>query len=330
MEKEMLLDRINEIAKSYNWINEDGGIEIFCDYRDELADCTIKKIMKSENLREAFDELMSEWASDYAAEYGEPELINEIKNDLSAEALECFEEYEEEVLEYIRENYYFYYPEKHFNKNVHVNIMVDTGDMNYDFTCNNILNWYGRNGYGCGGDIDDNSSILWLAKTQDKEKELRRACKRQYRNNGNYTDRKKESDKFIESVIQELENLPSHMAGLTFLVSMPLFDLFKLHDIINTEKELNKSYIAEERKGTSYITLGKETMCGLFDCWHGGGSVLEIELDKDVKLPIKYIFDAWVDGTKPYGWDIDEVYGLVSSAWRKTLKEICCIESEVI
>ena len=329
MKKEKLFDRIKEITNSLTMVDDDGGIEIFCDYRDELSKHTIKDIMMSDNPREAFENLMTELAWEYEVEYGNIELRDEIKSHLTEDELECWEENEDEVDEYIRENYYFYYPVEHFNKDVCVNIMVDTGNMNYDFTCDNILNWYGCHGYGKNGEIGNNSSVLWLAKTQNKATELRKACKKQYRNDGNYVDRDKESDKFIESVIQELENLLSHMASITFLVKMPLFGLFKLKEAMNAEKDLNKSYDAEERKGTGYIVLGKETMCGLFDCWSGGGSVLEIELDKDVKLPIKYIFNAWVDGTRPYGYDVDEVYGLVGSAWKESLKEICAMEREV-
>lgn len=62
-------------------------------------------------------------------------------------------------------------------------------------------------------------------------------------------------------------------------------------------------------------------MCGLYDPWSGGGSVLEIELDKDVKLPIKYTIFC-VEGCKMHGYDIDEVYGLIGSCWKETIKEI--------
>lgn len=328
MKLEDLYKRIEEITSNMCWINEDNGIEIFCNYDDELSDCTIKEIMSSDNPRQTFEDTLSEWADNYEWEYGRNEFVKEIKAKLSEEEIEFWEENEQEVSDYISENYYFYYPQNHFNKDVYVDIMVDTGDMNYDFTCNNILNYYSR---GCNGEIDKNSSILWLAKTQKKATKLRKACKAQYRNDGYYVDREKETDKFIESVIQELENATSHMNGLTFLVKMKLFVLFDLKEAIKVEEKLNDYYTAEDRKGKGYIILDKSTMCGLFNTWSGGGSVLEIELDRDVKLPIKYIFNAWVDGNKPYGWDIDEVYGLCGSAWRETLKGIYPMkESEVM
>ena len=331
MTKEQLFERIKEITNADICVNDDGGIEIYVDYRDELCDSAIKDIMRADDPRQVFEETLCEWAYDYAWQYGWSHFKEDIKSELTDEELECWEENSSEVDDYLQENYFFYYPASHFNKDVCVNIMVDTGDMNYDFTCNNILNWYGRNGYGNKGEIDRDSSILWLAKTQKKATKLRKACKNYYREDGDYVNRAADTDTFIESVVRELENLTSHMAGLTFLVKMPLFDLFELKEAMKAEEHLNKSYYAEKRKGTGYIVLGKETMCGLFNTWSGGGSLLEIELDNDVKLPIKYIFNAWVDGTKPYGWDIDEVYGLVGSAWKETVKEICPMkESEVV
>ena len=329
MTKEQLFLRIKEITDGMFGIDEDGGMEIYCDYNDELSDETIKDIMQSNNPMEVFNDTLADWAMDYAIEYGENEFEKDIKKELTEEELECWEENEESVWDYLRDNYYFYYPSDHFNKNVEVNIMVDCGNMNSDFTRDNVLNWYGTSGgYGSNGNFDKYSSMLWLAKTQGKATKLRKQTKKVYDHvtddniDDDYLNRpKEERDKFIESCIQEMENLPSHMSSITFLVSMPLFDLFALKDAMKSEEEMNKSYTPEQRTGKGYIVLDKSVMCGLYDSWQGGGSVLEIELDKDVKLPLKYIFDAWVDGTKEYGYDVGEVYGMYSSAWRDCLKE---------
>ena len=72
-------------------------------------------------------------------------------------------------------------------------------------------------------------------------------------------------------------------------------------------------------------------MCGLFDVWSGGGSLLEIELDKDVVLPIKCIWHAEIEtGKSEYGYSVNSVYGLVGSAWDGTVKEIHCMTEEEI
>ncbi len=317
---ENLKDRVMEIIKGSCYVNEDGGIEIYTDYRDrDLSNRTIKEIMDSNNPREAFDEMINDWAMDYAIDYGEDELEKNIREKLTDEEEDLFTENFDEIWEMVRENTYFYYDGNDFNNDVCVNIMVDCGNWNYDCTCDNVLNWYGNSG---DGNIPAESSMLWLAKTQGKATKLRTACKKQHRNDGYYVDREKEMDKFIESCVQEFENLPSHMGTVTFLVKMNLFQLFDLIELQNKEYDEKGKYDPRKNeKSKSYIIIGKETMCGLYDSWNGSGSVLEIELDKDVKLPIKYCVFC-VDECKMHGYDVGEVYGLCSSAWRDTLKEI--------
>ena len=399
---ETIQSRLKEIIEKEEYTNEDGGIEMYLDYRDTLSKETLYNIMTADNPREYFNELISDWTIDGSLYY-EDELEKKIKNNLTEDEKDFFEENEDELREWFRENYYFYYDSEHYNKTVKVNIMLDTGNLNYDCTCDNILNYCGN------GVIDKDSSILWLARQQKKVGLLRKAIKKVL--NGEvkpvektYTIREavdylksccdnlpygegfagrmggipytkqwaklklsllddmddetiieekyieewsevlgvkivvdnepkpeEEPDKFIESCIQELENLPSHMATLTFLVNMKLFDYFELREAMESEKELNDSYVLEDRKGKGTITISKDTMCGLFDVWSGGGSVLEIKLDKDVVLPIKCIWKAEIEtGKSEYGYSVDSVYGLVGSAWDGTVKETHYMKPEKI
>ena len=160
--------------------------------------------------------------------------------------------------------------------------------------------------------------MLWLARQFKKTTEFRKACKdinKGFPFFSNYP--------FITSVVEELENSTSHMATMTFLVKMTLFEYLELRDAMLKEDELNDSYIYEKRTGNGYIKIGKETGCGLFNPWQGGGSLLEIELPDDLKIPIKAIFAAEIDVNKSkYGYSVMDVYGLCKSAWKKTLKEI--------
>ncbi len=317
---EKLKDKVMEIIKNISYVNDDGGIEIYLDYRDtELSKNTLKDIMDSPKPRERFTEIINDWAVDYDIEYGEDELVKDIKNELIDEEIELFEENSEDILEMIRENVYFFYNENEFNNDVCVNIMVDCGNGNYDYTCDNVLNWYGNSGNGI---IPNESSMLWLAKTQGKATKLRKACRKIHRKDGYYVEREIQEDKFIESCIQEFENLPSHMGTITFLVKMKLFQLFDLIELKEREHDESGKYDPRKNKNSkSYIVLGKETMCGLYNPWDGGGSALEIELDRDVKLPIKYA-EFCVDGCKTRGYDVGEVYGMCESAWENTLKEV--------
>ena len=314
-----LKERIKEIVENNFRPNDDGGIEIYCHYDDELSDRTIKKIMQSDNPRQTFSETL--WEFDDSYEWSN--LFDTVKRELKDNDEELYLNNQTEMSDFIYETYSFYYPEEHFNKSVKVNIMLDTGNLNYDFTCDNVLNWDGQHS---GGEFDNNSSMLWLAKQQGKATLLRKCCKESMRKwklgEQRYKETTECTDKFVISAMQELANLTSHMGVMTFLVEMELFDLFKLKEAIALEEELNNSYELEKRKGTGYIVLDKSTMCGLFNTWSGGGSVLEIDCEKDIKIPIRCIWDAVVDGTKIYGYDVDEVYGLMGSAWQDTLKEI--------
>lgn len=317
---EKLQNKVMEIIKGLSYVNEDGGIEIYTDYRErELSRQMLSDIMNSDNPREYFEEILNDWAMDYSIDYGDDELEKDIKMKLTEEETNLFDENSNEMWDIIRENTYYYYNENDFNNDVKVNIMVDCGNRNYDYTCDNILNWYGNSG---SGSIPKESSMLWLAKTQGKATALRKACKKQHRNDGHYADREKEKDSFVESCIQEFENLASSMGTVTFLVRMSLKQLLDLVELQKKEYDENAKY--DPRKNTkskSYIVLDKKTECGLFDTWGGGGSVLEIELDKDVKLPIKYAIFC-VEGCRMYGYDIDEVYGLVGECWKETVKEV--------
>ena len=315
---ETMQARLKEIIKANEYPNEDGGIEMYLDYRDTLSNNTLYDIMTSDNPREYFDELINDWTFDSSLYY-EDELENTIRKKLSdEEKIFCLQN-KDELNDWFHDNYYFYYDTDHYNETVKVNIMLDTGNANSDFTRDNILNYC--NYYSKGGRDLKDSSILWLARQQKKAGMLREAIKGKYDGD----------NKFIKSCIQELEELPSHMATLTFLVNMKLFDYFELREAMESEKELNDSYYLEDRKGKGTITISKDTTCGLFDVWSGGGSVLEIELDKDVVLPIKCIWRAEIEtGKSEYGYSVDSVYGLIGSAWDGTVKETHYMKPEKI
>jgi len=100
------------------------------------------------------------------------------------------------------------------------------------------------------------------------------------------------------------------MNVLTFLVKTTLRDLFNIAEAMlsftnGTPKE-------------SCVVLRKDTMCGLFDPWYGAGSLLEIELQNDVVIPVSIIRSAKPDGCDG-SCSISEVYGMCGSAWKSTL-----------
>ena len=190
---------------------------------------------------------------------------------------------------------------KHYlAQDVLIDLIVDTGDLNYDFTSNIIGGHYNAS----DDSIQEEASLLWLARQQGyKKSELKKAL----------ADRGNSQSPLLKSIYRETLNCGSHMNALAFLVKMTLEEYFTLRDGIDKERERNKSYYLSERTGRGYLLLSKDTTCGLYDSWNGSGSVLEIKLEKDVRLPFRCIASADHDGCHGYG--IREIYGCGSDLW---------------
>lgn len=100
---------------------------------------------------------------------------------------------------------------------------------------------------------------------------------------------------------------------LTFMGLMPLTDLYQ-----NNFGEYKT------------IIIPKGNNCGMFNSWNGGGSLMEMELLRDLYIPVEFTRKTEYDRCeicvdKPRcgnGYCINEVYGLVSSAWGKEIKLI--------
>lgn len=292
--------------------------EIYADYRDELDDSILKKIMDAKNPREEFYEKLYEWCYEYAWELKNA-VIDKVLEDeeVSEYVYNCDEDAtydsekmftEDEAIDIIRDMFYVRYPDKHFlDQNICVDVFVDTGDANHDFTCNNFGPHYAARE---NEPIPKESSLLWLAKQQGYTKtQLKNAMKA----------RPKEPV-FLQSVYDEINNVGSQMSTLTFLIEMTFGEFLDLCDAIEAEDDLNRSYTIDGRHGRGYIVISSDANCGLFDKWQGGGSILEIKLDKDVKLPIRYIFKAVPDCCIYH--TIKNVYGVCSSFWNGTIKEV--------
>lgn len=312
---------IEEVAVqclSEAWLHDNGDgtftCEIYADYRDEMYSETAIEILKSEEPMDALLERVEDW-------YAETELdgMSEFQKKIM-ERIELTGEFSHtelpEVECYLRdllpEIVLWEYPTRKFlNQKFQVNIMVDTGDGNYDYTLNSV--------YPCwGSEMDDainsKASIVWLSKSQgygkrQMKQELRRG---DVRNPQGY----------LPSLRQELANLPSHMAVLTFLVEMSLEELIELNKGIRLQERNGHFYDATKNPYCGYITLDKRTETGLYDPWSGGGSVFEIQLEKDVHLPIRFIRSVLPDGGDGR-YSVESVYGMCSSVWRPDMvKEI--------
>lgn len=287
--------------------------EMYADYRDEMTNDTAVDILKADDPRYSLSEKLDEWYSEQ--EDGlRSELEKKIGDILSADdglfPDGLTDEQEDELRDMLYDMVCFTAPEDHYLKQEFcVNIMMDTGDGKYDYVLNCVYPHYNGRREGV---IDNKASLVWLARQQGYTKaQLAKAL---------YDGDVKDPKGFLESIRQEVANMGSHMATLTFLVKMTLEDLLKLNELVKLQDRDGHHYDARENPYCGYIVIDKKTETGLHSPWNGGGSCLAIELERDVKLPIKYIRSALPDGGD--GYSIENAYDMCSSAWRNTVKEI--------
>ena len=307
--KEIIIEEYSSISEI---INGCLVFEMYADYRDEMSADDATKILLSDDPMQTFEEKLGEWYDETRWQC-ENELLDTITERLTeAGSIGPAEIDDDELREYIREFIWFDAPRSHFlDQEFYVDIMMDTGDGNYDYTLNSVYPcWYGRE----EDYHDDKAAIVWLAKQQGyKKRKFRKAM-----NEGDLANPKG----FLQSMRQELANLPSHMSTLTFLVKMTLKDLIRLNELIRHQDRNGHYYDATKNPYCGYIILDKDTKTGLYDPWQGGGSVFEIELEKDVRIPIRFIRSALPDDGKKHEYSVSEVYGMCGSVWRDTVKEI--------
>ena len=128
-------------------------------------------------------------------------------------------------------------------------IMIDTGDGARDYTDNSVYpHWDAAPGI----EISSNASIVWLAESQGISKtELLKSLTA-------YTDGLDKTG-FLETLAQELINMPSHMSILTFLVETSLENSLRIADLMFQDRSGGQSYS---------IKLGKNTVTGLHQPSH--------------------------------------------------------------
>lgn len=91
-----------------------------------------------------------------------------------------------------------------------------------------------------------------------------------------------------------------------------------------------KSMYANDFNIHQKIIIPKGNCCGFYSWWNGEGSLLEMTLKRDLILPVKIPrkteydrFQLDIDETNcGNGYCIDEVYGMVTSAWGKKFQLI--------
>lgn len=310
------LETVKTILQENNWVKDEGGeftYEVFPGSYDDtiLGRDTLKKIMESDDPKAEFSDYLYEMADEYKYSYGIPFLMAEIQEGFQRKGMpEEFEENEDEIKQFLVDNVYFYYDEKDFNQDLNVTIDLDTGDLNYDFTKCNILNYYSRFE---NGEIPEESPVLWLCRQMGEEDGLQEIVS--YYQAVRKDIPRPEVSPFIQSVEDELLNGGSHMLQMIFLLRLRLQDYLTLKDAVTKEKPLDMSYNVSDRTGNGSVTISRKTTCGLMDYFGGGGSLLGIELPKDLEIPISLINDCSIDEVgRKYG--VQDVYDLTGEPWK--------------
>lgn len=279
--------------------------EAYVDYNDELTDKDISKILEKED-------------PESELEYMLDNCYNEAEWQARNELVEKFQKTEEgskydydEIDEALVEMWYFKIPYEHYKQQeVCMDVLVDTGDMNYDYTLNAVYPHYnGRE----DDEIDDKASLVWLAKTQGYTKEQ---LQNQLTNGKDKLDVKG----FLETVYQEVINCSVSCLTLIFPIKMTLEQAMEICKIIKKRDEGGYKCKPEEREDSGSLIIDKNVDCALYDCDCGGGGCWGIELEKDVELPIKFVHMAIPDGSLRYS--MESCYGVTNECWKKALKEI--------
>lgn len=166
-----------------------------------------------------------------------------------------------------------------------VNIGVDTGDSNMDYTANTV-----PPAYNADHSLHESewcASIVWLTKQQGHKKgELYFAL-----------DHIKHSPELIRtklmtSIANEVWHTLSIFTQLFFFVRMSVYDLLLLNSLLQWHHKSGK--------WGGYILLNRETTTGFYSTFVGSSSLTDIQLEKEVKLPVKYISEILPDSVYKY------------------------------
>lgn len=273
-------NQLREILEKHAYLEKNGhGYigEVYVDYREQLPFQSIIDISMASSPRDRFFECFE------AINIEEHELIYLFR--LIRDKWPCKDDYyinEDSIIDWVHENVCFRFPYDHFLKqSVCVDVVVDTGDGNYDFTLNNFISYNADP----NEKVDKKSSVLWLAEQQGYSEH-------QLNSLGQFdTD-----SRFIETIYSELVNVTSHMNALTFLFKT------SLGEFINYKENPRD------------LCIPINTRCGLYDPWNGAGSLFEVELEKPVRIPKEFV-RMYIDGA--YGYGVGRVYGVHDCFWGK-------------
>jgi hypothetical protein len=135
-----IIEQITHIIQTHTSLHpsDEGGKlygEIDADYRDKLSDCTIRSIFLDNNPYDRFFNVVNDGYFEHESGCYE-EVLKTIQKHFGCD----FKTHKDFIRSWVYEHIYFEKPYEHyFNQDVQVNIIVNSGDMNFDYTLNNIF-----------------------------------------------------------------------------------------------------------------------------------------------------------------------------------------------
>lgn len=181
---------------------------------------------------------------------------------------------------------------------VRLNLGLTVDDWS-EYTANVTYPAYGWREYdwqykGCFGD----SSIMWLTRRQGyNQSDLRKAQHSVITASGLDDPLKMIPSPFLYSTAMEIWHELCYNNQLGFFLLVPLRELLVMWSM--------RRWGEEHRKWPGYVLLAKETRCGFFSTWLGSGSLLRIQLERDVKAPL---CDVTIEPDGMSGYSMYAVY----------------------
>ena len=203
--------------------------------------------------------------------------------------------------DYIIENYSFEPPYSHYlDQKVNVNVLLATEtEKNLDFASITEMEAGFMNPNLLDGEEQDNA-LAWLVDQQGYSIDDLKSAVLEYDDLG-YETCQEAHGTFLASVASELFDFGSVQGAVTVLATISLNDMAKLLD------------------PQAELVMPKDTTIGIFAPWVGGGSTLDIQLEKPLAIPHDLRFDIQIEGAACRGYTVNNVYGLVSEAWKQPL-----------
>lgn len=172
-------------------------------------------------------------------------------------------------------------------------ITVDTGDAGWDFTANTVPPAYGAD--HTLKEAEDIASIVWLVKQQGHKKGELYYALRHIRGDSDSirTD-------FLRSVAEEVWHTLSCFTPLCFFLTLTAYDILLIRSL--------QQWSEETGKWGGYLVITPQTPTGFYTDDVGSSSLVSISLEREVKLPVKYLYHAVPDfyHRYPYSGIMDE------------------------